>query len=155
MCISSDCSLYCRLRQYSFATTTSFVNTAPQLRKTLEKELEIPPSFFERPYLQSNGFAGHDVRLDHDNKVEAYCKRTGSVAEIRSVWLTGYSTLVPLHSQADLRQAHAKEDVYTSCSESPARTWQRYRRCGNPRASKRSARVGVVRDGVHRFLEAI
>ncbi|KAI8930739.1 hypothetical protein NX059_012347 [Plenodomus lindquistii] len=58
--------------QILFATTTSFVNTAPQIRKTLEKELGIPPLFFERLYLQSNGFAGHDVRLNRDDKVEAY-----------------------------------------------------------------------------------
>ncbi|UPX11169.1 uncharacterized protein EKO05_0001791 [Ascochyta rabiei] len=58
--------------QIIFASTKSFVDTAPQLRGSLEKQLNIPRYFFDRLYLQSNGFAGHHVRLDCDGKVEGY-----------------------------------------------------------------------------------
>ncbi|OAL55284.1 hypothetical protein IQ07DRAFT_162344 [Pyrenochaeta sp. DS3sAY3a] len=58
--------------RYCFASTTSFTETAPQLRKSLEKELSVPLFLFERLYRQSNGFAGHIVELDREQNVETY-----------------------------------------------------------------------------------
>ncbi|KAH8723846.1 nucleoside phosphorylase domain-containing protein [Phaeosphaeriaceae sp. PMI808] len=64
--------LKCAQVQVIFASTESFVSTEPQIRNSLEKELGIPPSFFDRLYLNSNGFAEHDVRFDRNEKIEVY-----------------------------------------------------------------------------------
>jgi hypothetical protein len=55
-----------------FATAASFLNAAPEVQESLRSKLSIPHFFFDRMYLQSNGFSGYDVWLDQNEKVESY-----------------------------------------------------------------------------------
>jgi hypothetical protein len=57
------------------------LSTAPELQENLRDKLKIPPFFFDRMYLQSNGFCGYDVWLDKNEEVEFYSmySRTGKV----------------------------------------------------------------------------
>ena len=55
-----------------FASTRSFLSTAPELQKNLRNKLKIPAFFFDKMHLQSNGFYGHDVWLDASDEVEYY-----------------------------------------------------------------------------------
>jgi hypothetical protein len=55
-----------------FATAKSFLSTAPEFQKELRGNLKIPSFFFDRMYLQSSGFCGHDVWVDKDEEVEVY-----------------------------------------------------------------------------------
>lgn len=122
VCLSGNHSLCRGLRRYSLSSTTSFTDTAPQLRKRLEKELGIPSFLFERLYRQLNGFAGHNVQLDREQKVEAYSKRTTHISKNLPTGLTGYSALVTLHGKTNVRKSHAKKDIHTTYIVSPART---------------------------------
>jgi hypothetical protein len=48
------------------------LSTAPELQENLRDKLKIPLFFFDRMYLQSNGFCGYDVWLDKNEEVEFY-----------------------------------------------------------------------------------
>lgn len=60
------------LIQNRFTSTKSFLNTAPELHESLRSKLNIPQFFFDRMYLQSNGFSGYDIWLDQNEEVESY-----------------------------------------------------------------------------------
>ena len=55
-----------------FASTRSFLSTAPELQDNLRNKLKIPAFFFDKMHLQLNGFRGYDVRLDANDKIEFY-----------------------------------------------------------------------------------
>jgi hypothetical protein len=40
----------------------------------MESQLRIPPALFDRMYVQSNGFAGHNLWLDDNDEVKCYSK---------------------------------------------------------------------------------
>ncbi|KAK7191834.1 vegetative incompatibility protein HET-E-1 [Paraphaeosphaeria sporulosa] len=58
--------------QVIFTSTNSFLSTVPGFQKELKSTLKIHQFFFDRIYLQSNGFCGHEVWLDDNEKVECY-----------------------------------------------------------------------------------
>ena len=62
------------LTQNRFTSTKSFLNTAPELHESLRSKLNIPQFFFDRMYLQSNGFSGYDIWLNQNEEVESYGK---------------------------------------------------------------------------------
>jgi hypothetical protein len=70
-------------------------------------------------YLQANGFCGHDVWLDKNEEVEFYSmySSAGKVQSVVESCSSGLSILVPLHCQADIRQAPAEEGIYTTPPE--------------------------------------
>jgi hypothetical protein len=139
-----------------FVSTKLFLNTAPDLQKSLKDKLRIPPFFFDRMYLQANGFCGHDVWLDKDGEVEFYSmySSAGKVRSIVESCSSGFSVLVPLHRQADVRQAPAEKDIHTTHlqpSLSPRRLEHSY--C-NTWTTQCATRMGMVRDGILRMLDA-
>jgi hypothetical protein len=44
-----------------FTSAASFLNTATDLWKSPRSKMKIPQFFFERMFLQLNGFCGYDV----------------------------------------------------------------------------------------------
>jgi hypothetical protein len=60
---------------HRFTSTKCYLDNSPKLREELENKLRIPQMFFNRMYVQSNGFAGHKAWLDDNEEVKSYSKR--------------------------------------------------------------------------------
>jgi hypothetical protein len=59
---------------HRFTSTKCYLDNDPKAREELENELRIPRMVFDRMYVQSNGFAGHNAWLDDNEEVESYSK---------------------------------------------------------------------------------
>lgn len=57
----------------SYVIATAYLDAFPRPRKEIESQLRIPLALFDRMYVQSNGFARHNLWLD-DDEVKCYSK---------------------------------------------------------------------------------
>ncbi|PSN62773.1 purine and uridine phosphorylase, partial [Corynespora cassiicola Philippines] len=58
--------------QVIFTSAQSFLNAAPKVQEDIKNQLKIPRFFFDRAFLQSNGFSGDDIWLDENEEVTSY-----------------------------------------------------------------------------------
>jgi hypothetical protein len=58
----------------SYVIATAYLDASPRPREEIESQLRIPPALFDRMYVQSNGFAGHNLWFDDNDEVKCYSK---------------------------------------------------------------------------------
>lgn len=74
-------NLNCSLITPTFTSTESYLKNPPKLRGELESQLRIPQMFFDRMYVQSNGFAGHSASLSDNEELESYSEWHATISD--------------------------------------------------------------------------
>lgn len=61
-----------------YVIAMAYLDTSSRPREEIESQLRIPPALFDRMYVQSNGFVGHNPWLDNNDEVKCYSSKSST-----------------------------------------------------------------------------